>query len=215
MNEYISDEEYSKLFLNDKDIKKIMFITGKINDMFFDIKQLFLKVEMYTLYEGNRVNKVSIFTRDKQHQVGDFYIYDGELHDYEFEEKNKNPYEIYSSLNILAIGHQPNLKKDFNEVFNAFKNYANIVHKIFRPKHKITCSIRFEENDNSKLTMRTSNGEGEQKFSRTINPDQFLNKNFWLENIHNFYNLKEYISIEDFQNEPLDRIEETLKLMKY
>lgn len=72
MNEYISDEEYSKLFLNDKDIKKIMFITGKINDMFFDIKQLFLKVEMYTLYEGNRVNKVSIFTRDKQHQVGDF-----------------------------------------------------------------------------------------------------------------------------------------------
>lgn len=218
LNNYMSDEDFNKLHLKDEDAKKIFIITENMNNLLFENKGLFLKVEEYRIWERKIANKISIFAIDvdkKEQKVGDFQTYDGEIYDIEFENQGNTPYQISSYANLLAISNKLGVKKEFNSAFNNFKIYGNTVHKIFRPKHRIMCSMRFEENNSLELKISVSNNEENYSYSRIVNKEQLLDPKIWLQYLHYFYELKNYISIEDFQNEPLDLIESNLKLMKY
>lgn len=218
LKNYMSDEDFNRLHLKDEDAKKILIITENMNNLFFENKGLFLKVEEYRIWEKKIANKISIFAIDgekKEQKVGDFQTYDGEIYDIEFENQGDTPYQISSYANLLAISNKLGVKKDFNSAFNNFKIYGNTVHKIFRPKHRIMCNMRFEENNSLELKISVSNNEESYSCSRIVNEEQLSDPKVWLQYLHYFYELKNYISIEDFQNEPLDLIESNLKLMKY
>jgi len=64
LNNYMSDEDFNKLHLKDEDAKKIFIITENMNNLLFENKGLFLKVEEYRIWERKIANKISIFAID-------------------------------------------------------------------------------------------------------------------------------------------------------